>query len=394
MMVALSSPTRIDEYHWGNMAILACVVGLICYAPYILLSFRHKSSRCRRSVVTSISGTNGVIDSGRSSEANGHVNGSFFVLYAGDEPTMITAVALGGDLGRVQIFTSRSAIAGRGGRSLIWSQGCFGAPEPAETGNQPRSWSRQVWDDGGEWRSDWTEWVAVGSAHLQPAWGEDARVALSLPVPLAAGHSRAFYVRCTPPEDPRGHASLLTTDFHSRVARGGPRSDPVARRRCELVLSMGHQWNGHLLLGEVGARQMTAVRLTGEIVCEPLRQGGGALGEGTLATAARALEERLTALDQLMPSVGNVNRQLIEEWHGRPTVRRIRAAPLQLPPPAVPPPPAQHVSRATRSSTACGALTRRCARSGSNSSGRTRPWPASGRGSARRGPAPPRTPPP
>lgn len=220
---------------------------------------------------------------------------------------------------RVQVFASRQAMSGLGGLDAGLRAGCYNmlcARRDARAGDD--KWAPRCWGADGSWRYDWREWVVVGSAELEPSWAEPGLVSLALPVPIEADHTRAFYMRCTPAGRTPDEVPLVAGMAHGRAAD---------RQDHALVFSLAHNVEAHLLLGEVTSRQLWEGCLAGGVISKSLPAA-----DPRLTHAERALERTLSTLEQLLPIIGNVNRQLVDEWHGRETLLK-PSVKLELPPP-------------------------------------------------------------
>lgn len=301
-----------------DITIIVLVVPMTMLAIFKVLE--KEGPRC--STWTMPTGTARGISYCRSSKANTGINGCIMVLHA-DEPLLIAAISVGGDLGKVQVFTSRRTVVDRAEVSTRWKiifSRVIGIADGAGR------WAAQWWEwRGGEWREDWSEWVAVGAKQLEPAWEDDARIELDMPVPIPANHTRAFYIRVTPASEAVDAHLLARSGEVVSVLRCGNSGDGGARQLVQVLHAMGHGRVAHVLLNEIRSFQMKPVCLAGAIQYEVHAEA-----DTRLAEAEQAITEKLSALDQFLPAIGNLNLLLIDDWNGHLTVHDTEPL-LQLP---------------------------------------------------------------
>ena len=287
-------------------------IGLTAFPFGVMIAYRIlRRYRCRTGRIASSDSTSAIAHS-RTARANKNIDGTYFVLHAADGPLLITAVTFGGDLGEVQVFTSRDSIAGRGGLGCRWITG----------GTDSDRWRTRCWDATGGWQYDWRGWVAVGASQCEASWGgEDAQITLDMPVAIAANRSRAFYIRCTEdteaPDYPgrlllEGKPVMVAQDWLGAGAGISSCANRAGGEPCVILHAMSHDSEAHLLLGDLRRRQMKALCFSGLIEYEMCDAQ-----DARFASAEAALVDKLPVLEHFMPGIGNVNRLLIDEWHRR-----------------------------------------------------------------------------
>ena len=349
------------------------------------------------------------------SEASASAFSTFLTLRAGSKNVVVTALKLGGDLGRVRVMASRDDISVY--RLFLKTGYRIIRPECL-----------------------WREFVRVAAVDLPPHWDSDATIQLSPPVPIAAGQRKALFVCVTPPEEAGARDPPARASFIDRLLRRGgagagagggvdpgdsrsQRSGHIGlivhnttgsmppsavllcgyepsclqseeqREALAVVDSSSYDKFGNALIGEVNPRELQPLTLAGTLAYKLLPPAGGtaarfsttgssstassststsssaATTATTVATPASSagqwggvvlpgttggsptagahgpaqhfrelvstFRERVTSLDQVVPYIGFVNRELISEWTGRSKHRPLR--PLRLPIAAPPP---------------------------------------------------------
>ena len=107
---------------------------------------------------------------------------------------VVTALKIGGDLGRVRVMASRDDISVY--RLFLKTGYRIIRPECL-----------------------WREFVRVAAVDLPPHWDSDATIQLSPPVPIAAGQRKALFVCVTPPEEAGARDPPARASFIDRLLR-------------------------------------------------------------------------------------------------------------------------------------------------------------------------------